>query len=139
MKISTKNKKGKLNQEATVFSNDSQKPKTKIFISGSIKQLISVEPSERVMLQGYGGDRISKKVTITSLEEKSLEIIDIKSTIEDKISYELKTIEKGKKYSLMINTPLGINESFSGKVVLKTDSKKKPELELFVIGKVQSR
>lgn len=139
MKISTKNKKGKLKQSATVFSNDPQKPKTKIFINGSIKQLITVKPGSRVMLQGYAGDKISKKVTITSLEEKPFEITDITSTIEDKIKYKLKKIEKDKEYSLEIKTRSGIKESFRGKVVLKTNSQKKPEIDIFVMGKVQGK
>ncbi len=137
MKISTKNKKGKLKQNATVFSNDPQKPKTKIFINGSIKQLITVKPGNRVLLQGHVGDKISKKVTITSLEEQPLEITDITSTIDDKIKYKLKNIQKGKKYSLEIKTRLSIKEPFHGKVVLKTNSRKKPEIDIFVVGKVQ--
>ncbi len=127
-----------MKQSATVFSNDPQMPKTKIFINGSIKQLITVKPSNRVMLQGYAGDKISKKVTITSLEEKPFEITDITSTIEDKIKYSLKKIRKKKEYSLEIKTRSGIKESFRGKVVLKTNSKKRPELVLSVLCKVQS-
>jgi hypothetical protein len=91
------------------------------------------------MLKGYAGDKIKKKLTITSLDEQPLKIMDITSTIEDKIKYKLKTIEKDKAYSLEIKTRSGIKESFRGKVVLKTNSPKKPQLDISVMGKVQSQ
>jgi len=130
LKVDTKNKRGRLNQIANIFSNDPQNPKTKIAIMGSIKHYISVTPSTRLLLQGYHGDKIIKKVTITSHEEQPLKITDITSTIDDKIEYDLKPIEKGKEFSFEIKTPLGIKESFKGKVTLKTNSQKKPKLEL---------
>jgi len=77
------------------------------------------------------------KLTITSLEEQPLKITDITSTIKDKIKYKLKTIEKGKVYNLEIKTSSGIKESFQGKIVLKTNSQKKPELEIAVIGTLE--
>jgi len=138
LKVDTKNKRGRLNQSANIFSNDPQNPKTKIAIMGSMKHYISVTPSTRLLLQGYHGDKITKKVTITSHEEQPLKITDITSTIDDKIEYNLKHIEKGKEFSFEIKTPLGIKESFKGKVTLKTNSQKKPKLELVVMGKVRS-
>ena len=68
---------------------------------------------------------------------QSFEITDITTDIEDKIKYKLKTIQKGEKYSLEIKTRSGIKEPFRGKVVLKTSSQKKPEIALFVTGKLQ--
>jgi len=102
-----------------------------------VKLYFFVEPSFRVRLQGKYGDKIKKGVTISSLVGQSFEITDITTNIEDKIKYKLKTIQKGKKYSLEIKTLSGIKEPFQGKVVLKTNSQKKPEIELFVTGILQ--
>ena len=88
-------------------------------------------------MQGYYGEKITKKVTITSLEEQPLKIFDITSTIRDKIKYRLKTVKKGKEYSLEIKTRAGIKESFHGKVALKTNRQKQSELQLFVTGKLK--
>lgn len=138
IKVNLKNKKGKLKQGATIFSNDPQNPQTKIFISGLVKEYISVEPSTRVRFKGYAGDTISKKVTITSLEEQPLKINEITSTIDDKITYTLEKIQEGKRYSLEIKTLSGMKESFQGKVVLSTNSQKKPEVELIIVGKLEN-
>jgi len=90
------------------------------------------------MLKVYRGDKIKKKLTVTSLEEQPFKITDITSTVEDKIKYKLKTVEKGKSYSLEIKTRKGMEESFQGKVVLKTNSQKKPQLDISIIVGVQS-
>lgn len=126
-----------MNQGATIFSNDPQNPETKISITASIKQHISIEPSTQVLLQGYYGDEVTKEVTIVSLEEQVFNITDITSDINSKIKYKLKTIKKGKEFSLEIKTRSGLKDSFRGKVTLETNSQKKPKLELSVMGKVQ--
>jgi len=63
----------------------------------------------------------------------------ITSTIEDKIKHKLKNKKKGKEYSLEIETLSGIEESFKGNVTLKTNSQKKPKIELHIMGKVKKR
>ncbi len=139
LQIDTKNKKGRLNQSAIIFSNDPRKPKTTISISGIIiRQYISVEPSAGLLFKGYTGDKISEKVTISSLEKKPFKITDITSTIEDKIKYTLKTLEKGKVYGLEVKTRSGMTESFHGEMMLKTNSKKIPAFSIIVIGEVVS-
>jgi hypothetical protein len=102
-----------------------------------VKHFISIQPSTRLRLQGFHGENVSKKVTITSHEEKPFKITDISSTIDSSIEYKLETIEKEKAYSLEIKTRSGIKESFRGKVVLKTSSQKKPKIQLQVMGKVK--
>jgi hypothetical protein len=126
-----------LNQGATIFSNDPQDTETKISITASVKQHISIEPSTKVLLQGYYGDKITQEVTIVSLEEQALNITNITSDIDSKIKYKLKTVKNGKKFGLEIKTRSGLKDSFQGKVTLETNSQKKPKLELSVMGKVQ--
>jgi len=88
-------------------------------------------------LQGFYGEKIKKKLTITSLEEQPFKIKNITTDIDDKIKFKLKTIEKVRAYSLEIKTRTGIKESFRGKVVLKVNSQKKPEINLFIMGKLK--
>ncbi len=87
--------------------------------------------------RGFAGDTPANKVTITSEEEQPLEILETSSTLDDTIAYKLTTVEQGKSYSLEITTPSGLKESFRGQIRLKTNSQKKPNIELTVIGLVQ--
>ena len=134
--INSTNRKGQLRQSASILSNDPQKPKTEISITALVKQYIGIDPSVQIKLKGFAGERPSKKVTITSYERQPLKISDITSTIEDKVTYELNTIEEGKTYSFEVNTRSGIKETFRGKIVLKTNSQKKPEIALIISGQL---
>ena len=88
---------------------------------------------------GYEGEKIDKKVTITSLEEQSLKITDITCDIEDKIKYKLKTKEKGKEYTLEIKNRSKQAGSFRGKIELKTNSEKKPLVTLSINGNLRNK
>ena len=66
-----------------------------------------------------------------------MEIQDIQSTIDDIITYELKTVTEGKEYTIDVKTKGGLKESFRGEILLKTSSQKKPELKLSIMGRVK--
>jgi hypothetical protein len=137
LKVDTKNKKGSLKQIATVFSNDPQNPVTKVSTIVSIKQYIEVEPGTRVFLQGSSGEMITRDVTIVSHDDRAVTIKKITSDIDDKIEYKLKTVKEGKEYRLEIKTRSGLSDVFRGKIIVETDSQKKPAIELSVMSKVQ--
>ena len=126
-----------MKQIATIFSNDPQNPITKVSTIVSIKQYFDIEPSTRVLLQGYNGDNITKEVTIVSNEKQPVNITNITSDIDSKIEYKLKTIKEGKEFSLLIKTRSGLEDVFRGKITLQTNSQKKPTLELSVMSKLQ--
>lgn len=137
LKVNTKNRKGLFSKTATVYSNDPQRPKTVINIYCIIKPHISIVPSNRVNLVGYEGDKIKKKVTITSLKEQHFEITGITSDIEDKIKYKLKTKKKGREYTLEIRNRSKEEGTFRGRIKLETSSKKKPFININVFVKLQ--
>ena len=137
LKVDTKNKKGALKQIATVLSNDPQNPITKVSTILSIKQYIDVVPGTRVFLQGAAGEVVASEIAIVSREERPVAIKRITSNIDDKIAYKLRTVREGKEYRLDIKTRSGLSDVFRGKLVLETDSQKKPTIELSVMTRVQ--
>ena len=88
-------------------------------------------------MTGFYGDSAKQKLTITSLVDDPLAITDVSSSIDDKIEYDLKTEKKDKEYSLAIKTLAGIEEPFRGSVILKTTSKKKPQITISVMASVK--
>jgi len=126
-----------LKQIATIFSNDPQNPITKVSTIISIKQYFDFEPSNRVLLQGYYGDTITKNVTITSHADQAVTIKSISSDIDSKIEYKLNTIKEGKEFGLEIKTRSGLKDIFRGKIILETNNQKKPTLELTVMSRVE--
>ncbi len=69
-------------------------------------------------------------MTITSLEDQPFIITDVSSTVDDKIKYKLKTIEEGRQYVLKVKNRSGKQGMFRGKIVLKTNSQKKPHITI---------
>lgn len=126
-----------MKQIATIFSNDPQNPITKVSTIVSIKQYFDFEPSNRVLLQGYYGDTITKNVTITSHADQAVTIKSISSDIDSKIEYKLNTIKEGKEFGLEIKTRSGLKDIFRGKIILETNNQKKPTLELTVMSRVE--
>jgi hypothetical protein len=126
-----------LKQIATVFSNDPHNPVTKVSTIVSIKPYIDVVPGTRVFLQGSSGEMLTREVTIVSHEDRAVTIKKITSDIDDKIEYRLQTVKAGKEYRLEIKTRSGLTDVFRGKIIMETDSQKKPTLELSVMSGVQ--
>lgn len=106
-------------------------------MSCKVKQYVSIVPHNRINLLGFEGDTAKAQITITSYEEEPLEITDITSTVDDKIKYKLKTIEKGKKYTIEAQNRSKEQGSYRGQMVLKTSSKKKPHIVLAVNGNLR--
>ena len=109
-----------------------------ITLSCQVKEYVRVEPGKNINLSGFKGDRVKERITITSFEEEPLEITDITSTVGDKISYKLKTVEKGKQFTIDVETHSREEESFRGQIILKTTSRKKPHIMLPVYGNVKN-
>ena len=125
---------GKLSKSATVISNDPEKSKVRITLSCNVKQIVSIEPHTRINLLGFEGDTIKHEITLTSFEEEPMEITDITTMVEDKIKYKVKTIEKGKKYTIKVQNRSKEEGSYNGQLIVKTTSKKKPYIVFTVTG-----
>jgi hypothetical protein len=119
------------------MTNDPEQSKTRITLSCTVKQIVSIEPHNRINLSGFEGDKIKHEVTITSFEEEPLEITDISNTVDDKVKYKLKTIEKGKKYTIEAQNRSKEAGSYKGQLIVKTTSKKKPHIVLPINGNVR--
>jgi hypothetical protein len=127
-----------MKQSATVTSNDPQQPAARITLNGLIKEHISIKPSTRIMLRGYHGEKAEQQVTIAATVDEPLTLTDLSSTIDDKIEYSMTTVKKDKEYLLTVKTRTGIEEPFRGKISLTTNSKKKPRIDLVVMGSMEN-
>jgi len=138
LKMNTSNESGTMSKSANVFSNDPQRPMTKIELKAAVKEYIQVSPGYHVVLNGYSGDKVKATIAISAASDEPLELANVTSSIDESIQYKLTTVKKGKEYSLEINTGTGLTKSFHGKVTVGTTHPKKPKIELVVIGSVKS-
>ena len=130
LSVKTKNMRGKFSKSATIRSNDPQHPSYRIKLTGTIKNYITVQPSPRAYLTGYEGDVLSHILKISTNEVPPLTITNITSTLDDKITYEIKPLVEGKVYELSIKTREGVEGRSIGTITVTTNSKKKPKLDI---------
>jgi hypothetical protein len=130
LSVKTKNMRGKFTKSATIRSNDPEHPSYRIKLKGTIKNYITVHPSPRAYLTGFEGDTLSQILTMSTNEEEPLTITNITSTLDDHITYEIKTLLEGKSYELTVTTREDVKDRAIGTITLTTSSKQKPKLEI---------
>ena len=125
-----------MQKSATVYSNDPVNPVIKLSLSAFVKTSISHD-FWGVMLSGIVGQEIKKVVNFNANLDKPL-IMEIQtSSLPGKFLCELKCIEKGKKYQLIIKNISKKENKYNGFITLKTNYTQKPEITIRVLGFIQ--
>lgn len=97
-----------------------------------------MKPSTRVTLKAYHGEKAAQQLIIASMVDEPFTITELSSSIDDKIEYKLTPVVKDKEYRLDIKTRSGIEESYRGKISLKTSNKKKPQIDIMVAASAET-
>jgi len=130
LSVKTASIRGKFSKSATIHSSDPEHPSARIKLTGTILSYISVQPSPRVYLTGFEGDTLRQTLTITTNESDPLTITNITSTLDDKITYEIKSIIDGKTHELTVKTKEQAQGRSIGTITLTTSSRNKPKLDI---------
>ena len=136
LKLSTRGYQGKLSKSAVVYSNDPQNPQIQLTVQAQIKTPISFQPLG-VMLGGFVGDDIKQLVTITAHKDQPLILEPSKLSLPEKVEYELKTIEEGRAYQVVLRNISTKEDKYSGYITLKTNYPEKPEITIRFLGYVR--
>lgn len=130
LSVKTENMSGTFVKSATIHSNDPQHPSYTLKLTATIKSYITVRPSPRVYLNGFTGDVLSQSLTVSTEEPPPFAITNITSTLDDKISYEIKSIPGEKAYELLIKTKESWEGRSVGRITVTTSSRNKPKLDI---------
>lgn len=129
LEVSGEKVTGQFRKNATVHSNDPDHPQLTISLAGKILQYVDVGPSNRVYLRGMFGEQVSKEITVSSTEMKGdLEVLDVTSNIDDKITYKVLPDPEPGHYAIRIykNPKLPTLNTW-GSLTIKTNSEKSPD------------
>lgn len=91
--------------------------------------------SSRIRLSGKEGDIISREVEISSGLDKDLVLTPSDFNLEDKLTYKLEEIEKGRKFKVYFKNITSKPESYRGFLKIKTNYPEKPLISIFIIGR----
>jgi hypothetical protein len=136
LKLKTKGYQGTVRKSAVVYSNDPKRPQIKLAVKARVKVPISFEP-RGVMLAGFVGDEIKQVVTIRSHKEQPLTLELAQLSLPKKVAYELKSVEEGKLYQLILRNISKKQDKYSGFITLKTNYPQKPEITVMFLGHIK--
>jgi len=121
----------------TVYTNDPVNPQLTLRVKGAVKDFVSISP-KRVRMTGAAGDEISSNVTIIPHKEYPFKILEAKPLQEGNIKVEMEEVNKEGKTSYQLTVLNLKNERtrYFDTIVVKTDSKIRPELKISVYGNI---
>jgi hypothetical protein len=115
-------------KSATVQSDDPKHPRVTISLGGTVISYVDIKPN-RVYLRGMYGEPVSSEVRISSNEKKKdLEIVEVSSNIDDKITYEVVPDSEPGHYAIKLykNPKLPTLNTW-GSLFITTNSEKTPD------------
>ena len=104
-----------------------------------MKEFATITP-KRVTLRGPVGKNIKASVSIIPWEKYAFRIIDVKAKSGDNISFKLEEVKKaeGLEYKLTVENLKKVQGFYLDTIILKTDSKIRPEIKLRVSGNISA-
>jgi uncharacterized protein DUF1573 len=129
-KLDTANLEGKFAGTILVFSNDPEQPQTRLSFSGRIVPAIEIRPRPAFFLAGQRGQGNRAALDIVNHEEQPLRIEKVEHPSE-RFTTQLETLKPGQHYRLTLALkPGGPGGRASGTILIRTSSKKMPELKI---------
>lgn len=135
LKVNLKGYQGSVKKTATVFTNDPQNAKTMLVLQGNVRSVIDVRPSGNISFRGMAEQVTEKTVDVVGTSQP-FKIEKVESNLQDKVRYEVETVEDGKHYRVKVNN-LVKQGNYNGYIKLLTNVPEKSELMIRVGGFIE--
>jgi hypothetical protein len=121
----------------SVHTNDAQHPNLQLVVKGKVKKFVTIRP-KRVRLTGAVGDVVRQTVAVIPEKSYPFRIIETiaKPGKNIKFTFEEKKGEASPEYQIVIENIRQQAGQYSDTVIIKTDSKEKPEIKIRVFGNI---
>jgi hypothetical protein len=129
-----------MKKTAGVYTNDKNRPRQDLVISGQVESFVTIRP-KHVSLRGYAGDSIKGVVTIIPEKKYPFKILDARAQNGKNITIQLAEVAKssGAAYELKVENLRQKSGRYYDTIILKTDSKIQPTLNVRVYGYLRER
>ena len=129
-----------MKKTASIYTNDKSRPQQDLVISGQVENFATIRP-EHVSLRGQVGDSIKEMVSIVPEKKYPFKILDAKARSGQNINIQLDEVTKtnGTAYELKVENLSQKSGRYYDTIILKTDSKVRPELNVRVYGYLRER
>ncbi len=129
-----------IKKKIQVHTNDKKKSVLSLTVTGTVEMFANIQP-RRVGLAGVEGTPLKKEVTITPTPKYPFKITNIKAKNGKNIKYQLEELkEPGKTgYLVTVENTKNVKGRYQDTILLATDSKLKPEIDIFVSGNIRAQ
>jgi hypothetical protein len=129
-----------MKKTAGVYTNDKNRPRQDLVISGPVEKFATIRP-QHVSLRGYAGDSIKSMVTIIPEKKYPFKILDARAQKGENINLVLAEVKKssGQAWELKVENLRKKTGRYYDTIVLTTDSKVRPQLNVRVYGHLRER
>jgi hypothetical protein len=135
LKVNLKGYQGSVKKSATVFNNDPQNSRATVVLQGSVKPLIEIRPATNISFRGLAEQQTEKTIDLVGTSQP-FKVQKVESNLEDKIRYQMETVQEGKHYRLKI-TNLLKQGNYNGFIKCFTDIPDKSEIMIRVNGYIE--
>jgi len=129
-----------MKKTAGVYTNDKNRPQQDLVISGPVDNFATIRP-QHVSLRGVVGDSIKGQVSIIPEKKYPFKILDARAEDGKNINFQLDEVKSsnGQAYELTVENLQEQTGRYYDTIILKTDSKVRPELKVRVYGYLSTR
>jgi hypothetical protein len=129
-----------MKKTAVVYTNDKTRPRLDLVISGLVEKFVTIQP-RHLNLRGYAGEPIKSSVTLVPEKKYPFKILNVRAKNGKYISYQLEEIKKSDNtaYEIRVQNLKQDTGRYFDTIILETDSKVRPQLDVRVYGYLQPR
>jgi len=129
-----------MKKTAGVYTNDTTRPQQDLIISGQVETFVTIRPKHANM-RGIVGDPIKGTVTIIPEKKHPFKIINLRAKDGKYIKYQLEETKESDTtaYKLNIENLKTDAGRYYDSIIIETDSKIRPQLNVRVYGYLRPR
>ena len=130
-----------MSKHATIYTNDTRRRQLGLVVTGFVERVYTISP-RRLVLKGFADEAISKKISIKPVEKYAFKILEAKAQRGENIKVALAEVKAGpsvKEYEITVANLKKEKGRYVDTVELKTDSKLRPQIKIFVRGDINQR
>jgi len=135
VEIDTRGFEGPERWVAKVFSNDPKWKEAVLDLRANVKPVITLSGSP-VFFSGKKNASVTGEVEISTELDRPLTLTPEQFTLSGKVIYSLSEIEKGKRYQVIFQNVASKGENYRGYLKLKTNFPEKPDVTIWIIGRL---
>jgi hypothetical protein len=129
-----------MSKTAGVYSNDKNLPRQDLILSGPVEKFVTIRP-QHANMRGFVGDPVKGTVTIIPEKKYPFKILNLRAKDGKNIKYQLEETKESDAtvYRLNIENLKTDAGRYYDSIILETDSKIRPQLNVRVYGYLRPR